>query len=229
MPNCKDCAHFQEADENGIPQCLLSPWRPGVEPNYHEHKARVKACERAILLKHLDNIRGKVMEVGPGVSRFVKKKIQTHALWHGIDPVWETNPGKRGYKGKASAIPFADEYFDWVVTFSSIEHWEEHGDTIEAGLKEIHRVLKTGGKLLISFPIHNHGSDPFYYGRLVDILGRLRTVVQWAENRFEVWGKNPSPLAALQEWRIEHTRVPGLLAELQEIPNTYTVEFFASK
>jgi len=49
-------------------------------------------------------------------------------------------------EGNALAIPFNDETFDAAVSIGSIKHWPD----AHQGLAEIHRVLKTGGTLLIS-------------------------------------------------------------------------------
>jgi SAM-dependent methyltransferase len=51
---------------------------------------------------------------------------------------------------------FPDNYFDYVVAISSIEHDED--DVAE--MKELSRVCKPGGRLLISLPYDHHG---FWY------------------------------------------------------------------
>ncbi len=52
------------------------------------------------------------------------------------------------HKGLAEELPFAEEEFDLVTALDVIEHL----DNDIAGLKEIHRVLKIGGKTLIFVP-----------------------------------------------------------------------------
>ena len=52
------------------------------------------------------------------------------------------------HKGLAESLPFGDESFDIVTALDVIEHLD---DDI-AGLKEMHRILKTGGKTLIFVP-----------------------------------------------------------------------------
>ncbi len=51
-------------------------------------------------------------------------------------------------KGLAEKLPFADESFDVVTALDVVEHLD---DDI-AGLKEMHRVLKSGGRTLIFVP-----------------------------------------------------------------------------
>ena len=56
--------------------------------------------------------------------------------------------GLKAHKGLAESLPFADESFDVVTALDVVEHLD---DDI-AGLREIHRVLKIGGKSLIFVP-----------------------------------------------------------------------------
>ena len=56
--------------------------------------------------------------------------------------------GLKVHKGLAEKLPFADESFDVVTALDVVEHLDDD----VAGLKEMHRVLKTGGKTLIFVP-----------------------------------------------------------------------------
>jgi SAM-dependent methyltransferase len=56
--------------------------------------------------------------------------------------------GLKAHKGLAEKLPFADESFDVVTALDVVEHLDDD----VAGLKEMHRVLKTGGKTLIFVP-----------------------------------------------------------------------------
>lgn len=56
--------------------------------------------------------------------------------------------GLKAHKGLAESLPFANESFDVVTALDVVEHLD---DDI-AGLKEMFRVLKTGGKTLIFVP-----------------------------------------------------------------------------
>ena len=68
------------------------------------------------------------------------------------------------YVGDALNIPFDNETFDTVCMFDVIEHLPKNTEYIV--LKEISRVLKSGGKLYLSTP-NNHIlsviSDPAYF------------------------------------------------------------------
>ncbi|MDQ3132929.1 MAG: class I SAM-dependent methyltransferase [Acidobacteriota bacterium] len=56
--------------------------------------------------------------------------------------------GLKAHKGLAESLPFADESFDVVTALDVIEHLDDD----VAGLTEMHRVLKSGGKTLIFVP-----------------------------------------------------------------------------
>jgi SAM-dependent methyltransferase len=63
--------------------------------------------------------------------------------------------GLRVHKGLAEELPFDDETFDIVTGLDVIEHLD---DDI-AGLSEMNRVLKKGGKTLIFVPAFMKGPD----------------------------------------------------------------------
>ncbi len=56
--------------------------------------------------------------------------------------------GLKVHKGLAEKLPFADESFDVVTALDVVEHLDDD----VSGLKEMHRVLKTGGQTLIFVP-----------------------------------------------------------------------------
>lgn len=62
-------------------------------------------------------------------------------------------------------LPFADESFDCVICAELLEHIRNPIDV----LKEVYRVLRPGGTLLLTvpfmFPVHG---DPYDYGRYTD-------------------------------------------------------------
>jgi len=58
--------------------------------------------------------------------------------------------GPGGVCGSAMALPFADETFDVACAFDVVEHCEPEA----LALQELTRVLKPGGRLLISVPAY---------------------------------------------------------------------------
>jgi SAM-dependent methyltransferase len=66
--------------------------------------------------------------------------------------------------GSVFSLPFADATFDGAVMFEVIEHVPRHSEV--AALKEVRRVLKTGGWLVLSTPYAHPVStmfDPAWY------------------------------------------------------------------
>jgi ubiquinone/menaquinone biosynthesis C-methylase UbiE len=60
-------------------------------------------------------------------------------------------------QGSVLALPFPSDHFDCITTFEVLEHI---GDQYQA-LREIHRVLKPGGTLIISIP-YRHWFPSYY-------------------------------------------------------------------
>lgn len=84
----------------------------------------------------------KILDVGCGIG-FVSQLYPNFDIV-GIDisdEMLKRNPHK-WQKAAAEAIPFPDNHFDFVVCRSLLHHL----DKPEIGLKEMYRVLKTGGK-----------------------------------------------------------------------------------
>ncbi len=66
-------------------------------------------------------------------------------------------------KSEVYDLPFKDNYFDKIILSEVLEHLENEN----SGLKEIYRVLKKNGRLIITVPNHNY---PFWW----DPLNRVR-------------------------------------------------------
>lgn len=75
---------------------------------------------------------------------------------------WAKNEGLENnisfQTGNAINLPYQNEYFDFVLESSALEH--NTTQDIVLILKDIHRVLKKGGKLLSTVP----GRDNYLYG-----------------------------------------------------------------
>ncbi len=58
--------------------------------------------------------------------------------------------GGNAQTGEITALPFSDGMFDLVAAFDVIEHVEDD----QQGFAELSRVLKPGGRLILSVPLH---------------------------------------------------------------------------
>jgi SAM-dependent methyltransferase len=88
------------------------------------------------------------IEVGVGTGRFAAPL----GIKLGLDPSKEMRrlaqkKGIEGIEGVAEAVPFGDSQFDFVLMVTALCFL----DDIEAGLKEAHRVLRSGGCLILGF------------------------------------------------------------------------------
>jgi ubiquinone/menaquinone biosynthesis C-methylase UbiE len=60
--------------------------------------------------------------------------------------------------GSILALPADDGFFDEIVCVSTLEHIPE----LDKAMEEMSRVLKVGGKAVLSFPVRNAITDRFY-------------------------------------------------------------------
>ncbi len=94
----------------------------------------------------------KILDVGCGTGGNLEMLTKFGAA-EGVDVSDEAlefckSKGLKAHKGLAESLPFADESFDVVTALDVVEHLDDD----VAGLKEMYRVLKTGGKTLIFVP-----------------------------------------------------------------------------
>jgi SAM-dependent methyltransferase len=114
---------------------------------------------RAILESFLEGIiqkseirNPKILDVGCGTGGNLEMLAKFGAA-EGVDVSDDAlefckSKGLKVHKGLAESLPFADESFDVVTALDVVEHLDDD----LAGLKEMHRVVKTGGKTLIFVP-----------------------------------------------------------------------------
>jgi SAM-dependent methyltransferase len=94
----------------------------------------------------------KILDVGCGTGGNLEM-LEKFGVAEGVDVSDDAlefckSKGLKVHKGLAESLPFADESFDIATALDVVEHLD---DDI-AGLKEMHRVLKRGGKTLIFVP-----------------------------------------------------------------------------
>jgi ubiquinone/menaquinone biosynthesis C-methylase UbiE len=98
----------------------------------------------------------KILDIGCGPRGSLEWAAETNDCY-GLDPLANKYLGlgadkhrMRYIQGVSESIPFANEYFDVVASFNSLDHV----DDVEASIKEIARVLKPAGKFLLITDIH---------------------------------------------------------------------------
>ncbi len=110
------------------------------------------------VLEMLDRRGGKVLDVGCGPGIMVRDLINLGYEFWGIDASsrmidechnnFEEINQAHFLVGNATRIDFPDQYFDTVICTGVIDHIQAY----ELALKEMLRVLKKDGSLLIAFP-----------------------------------------------------------------------------
>jgi SAM-dependent methyltransferase len=116
-------------------------------PDYWWYVARSELLETA-LREHVAGV-GLALDLGsadgPSAAWFRETAARTVSL--DIDP---RGLGGDGVCGSALALPFADGAFEAVAAFDVIEHCEPE----DRALEEVFRVLRPGGRFLMSVPAY---------------------------------------------------------------------------
>jgi ubiquinone/menaquinone biosynthesis C-methylase UbiE len=94
---------------------------------------------------------GRYLDIGCGTGNYLAQLSQMGLAFFGIDPS-EIMLQKAANKNcsatlicaKAEAIPLPDGFFDGAIALFTFHHWNDKA----GGLKELHRVLKPGSKLV---------------------------------------------------------------------------------
>ena len=204
---CRECPHFIPGSPGIEPNCKFQPSDAEIAARvklHPDHRPYTRNCVSAIIQDRLPKMRGKILEIGPGTIKTTRSTLRLNISrgrceWFGIDPVWRNPKAPGAYRGTVGNLPFEDNFFDHVMGFETIEHWEEWDEPMDLCLAQIHRVLKPGGSFLATCPIHGHGSDVFIRGDIGEILGWFRPP-KWDRIRTEEWRKDYSPCKPALNW-----------------------------
>lgn len=164
-----------------------------------------------------ENIRGRLLDAGAG-------KLSYRHLVHPLCKEYKsmdfhkTHP-ELDYLSDIQSMPLENESFDTVLSAEVLEHVPDP----EKALREIYRVLKPGGKLVISIPhlmyMHNEPNDFYRYTKY-----GLRTLLERVGFRVEYLEASGSIFSFLQG--IIATTAIGLA---YNIPIIWPVVFHISK
>ncbi len=106
-----------------------------------------------------NNKKGKVLDVGSQSGGFCNELATIGHVPHGIEIMPKSIETARlqfpdiDFKlcDCEKEIPYPNKYFDYVLAGDVIEHLRD----VDVFLNETNRVLKVGGKLILSTPMHN--------------------------------------------------------------------------
>jgi len=124
----------------------------------------------------------KVLEIGCGAGGLLGP-LRRYGEVHGldIDREYVQFCKKRGFErvlcGSGYELPFADASFDLVCLFDTMEHIPDEAKA----LREVHRVLRPGGRLFVSVPAYQwlwSQNDRIAHHCRRYTAGRLRRALQ---------------------------------------------------
>lgn len=147
-------------------------------------------------------VSGRVLEIGTGTGYGIEVIApNTDSFFtldkHRAEELATLPDGVEFYEAKVPPLPFEDDSFDCVVSFQVIEHIKDDRRLVE----EVRRVLKPGGKFIVSTPnrkmsltrnpwhVREYSAEEF--GRLLSSFSELRMMgVAGNERVWEYYEKN---------------------------------------
>lgn len=126
-----------------------------------------------------------VLNIGVG-NGYLEEKLHHRGVdVHALDPSQKTMDklkkriplGDKGQVGYSQAIPFFSDCFDVVIMTEVLEHLTD--DALKQTLKEVHRVLKTGGIFIGTVPYRED-------------LNANRVICPCCHSIFHRWGHHQS-------------------------------------
>ena len=143
------------------------------------------------LVKEMGNLKGKkVLDVGCEAGfvslQFAKESAEVTSF-DICEPALHNFRSKEGsseigiFLAAAQKMPIDDEVFDFVVCTEVLEHMPHR----EMGIKEMHRVMKKGGKLLLTFPNEKLRQPLYPLAKLFGVNTSVENEVTLFDYKFE--------------------------------------------
>jgi 2-polyprenyl-3-methyl-5-hydroxy-6-metoxy-1,4-benzoquinol methylase len=163
----------------------------------YDAKASIAHKYNASIVESYVKTKGHILDVGCWTGQLYSVLSSSGYKYTGIDVSSDAiDTAKKRYKkanwdiANASNLPFKSSQFDSVVIFEVFEHVDNEKETI----KEISRVLKKNGVLILSTPAYNFLSilsDPAYFlmGHRHYEEKRLRQILKKDFRIEKIWKK----------------------------------------
>jgi SAM-dependent methyltransferase len=135
-----------------------------------------------VVIERLAPFQGqRILDAGCGDGRFIAEVGGRNVEVYGTDYSERAvqfarimNPGAKIEVGDLTArLPFAQDWFDQIVLIETLEHIPPH-DLPEV-IRELHRVLRPGGRIIITVPHKNRKIDSKHYQHFTS--SQLREIV----------------------------------------------------
>lgn len=145
----------------------LLPTPPNSPPLEDIHNFNQRACDNWVAAKAATTPTGSAVlavgaDTGPYRRLFAHCCFTAHDLkgYEGVNLLGGTTYGKIDLAGEITAIPAPNAAFDMVICTEALEHFPAP----VAALREMCRLLKPGGRLLLTAPLGSGlHQEPFHY------------------------------------------------------------------
>jgi len=169
--------------------------------NYNQSERRLWVAEQAIAIPAGSH----VLDAGAGIGQY--RSLFAHCVYKTQD--FGQEPGTVGkytqldYESDITSIPVDDSTFDVVLCTEVLEHVPEPIQTV----KELARILRPGGKLLVSAPLasflhqepyHFYGGyTPWWYRKFLPQTGLEVISIEPNQGFFSWFGQESQRFSAL--------------------------------
>lgn len=134
--------------------------------SYDKTKLYARSFRQYEIMKKFSDKKHPILEGGCGLSHWVDIFNEENYDIYGVDyapkvveMINKKKPELKISLGDVFNLNFKDEFFGTYFSWGVVEHFEEGPEKI---IKEANRVLKPGGKLLISVPFWNKSRKKYY-------------------------------------------------------------------